>query len=60
MTPIMEVRVLTDIYLRLFSTDAATDYGMDTVWCRYAALRFGSDRAWYVRVSYSGNSRVAA
>jgi len=43
MAPIMEVRVLTDVYMHLLSAGASTDWGMDSVWCNYASLRFGSN-----------------
>mmetsp|Transcript_37358 Transcript_37358/g.86216 ORF Transcript_37358/g.86216 Transcript_37358/m.86216 type:complete len:173 (-) Transcript_37358:8-526(-) len=44
MAPIMEVRVLADVYVHLLSAGASTDWGMDVVWCHYASLRFGSNQ----------------
>lgn len=40
MAPIMRTPVFVDIYRKLFSVSAKSDWGMDTTWCNYAKRRF--------------------
>lgn len=44
MAPIMQTPVLIDVYSRLLSTNARSDWGMDMVWCAYAQRRFNYSR----------------
>lgn len=45
MLPIMQVRVLHHIFNGLYRPRAATDWGLDLVWCKYVQQQFGSERA---------------
>lgn len=44
MAPIMQTPVLIDVYSRLLSTNARSDWGMDMAWCAYARRRFNYNR----------------
>ena len=40
MMPMLQTRVALDVFTTLYRREAWSDWGVDTTWCKYAALRF--------------------
>jgi len=56
MGPIIKSVVLVDVYSRLLSKSSRSDWGMDMVWCRYAALRYRHENPACLVIDTGGTS----